>query len=55
MMMQLYYSSISNYCSKVKLLIKYKKIDIEFLSPPGGYGSDEFKKNSPQGTIPTLI
>ena len=55
MMMQLYYSSISNYCSKVKLLIEYKKIDIEFLSPPGGYGSDEFKKISPQGTIPTLI
>ena len=52
--MQLYYSSISNYCSKVKLLIKYKKIDIEFLSPPGGYGSDEFKKISPQGTIPTI-
>jgi len=52
--MQLYYSSISNYCSKVKLLIEYKKIDIEFLSPPGGYGSDEFKKISPQGTIPTL-
>ena len=53
--MQLYYSAISNYCSKVKLLIEYKKIDIEFLSPPGGYGSDEFKKISPQGTIPTLI
>ena len=42
--MQLYYSSISNYCSKVKLLIKYKKIDIKLLSPPGGYGSDELKK-----------
>ena len=55
MMMQLYYSSISNYCSKVKILIDYKKIDIEFLPPPGGYGSDEFKKISPQGTIPTLI
>ena len=33
MMMQLYCSSISNYCSKVKLLIEYKKIDIEILPP----------------------
>ena len=36
MMMQLYYSSISNYCSKVNLLIEYKKIDIEFLPPNMG-------------------
>ena len=52
--MKLYYSEISNYCAKVKFLIDLKKIQISLISPPGGYGSKEFKKISPQGVIPTL-
>lgn len=52
--MILYYSPLSNYCSKVKFLIDYKKIPVVLTPPPGGYGSDIFKKISPLGTIPSL-
>lgn len=52
--MILYYSPLSNYCSKVKFLIDYKSIEVNLISPPGGYGSDIFKKISPLGSIPTL-
>ena len=52
--MILYYSPISNYCSKVKFLIDYKNIKVKLIPPPGGYSSDIFKKISPLGTIPTL-
>ena len=52
--MILYYSPLSNYCSKVKFLIDYKNIKVNLIPPPGGYGSDIFKKISPLGTIPTL-
>ena len=52
--MILYYSPLSNYCSKVKFLIDYKDIKVDLISPPGGYGSDTFKKISPLGSIPTL-
>jgi len=52
--MILYYSPLSNYCSKVKFLIDYKDIKVDLIPPPGGYGSDIFKKISPLGSIPTL-
>ena len=52
--MILYYSPLSNYCSKVKFLIDYKNIEVDLIPPPGGYGSDIFKKISPLGSIPTL-
>ena len=52
--MILYYSPLSNYCSKVKFLIDYKNINVDLMPPPGGYGSDIFKKISPLGSIPTL-
>ena len=52
--MILYYSQLSNYCSKVKFLIDYKGIKLNLTPPPGGYGSDVFKKIAPLGTIPTL-
>lgn len=52
--MILYYSPLSNYCSKVKFLIDYKNIPVVFTLPPGGYGSKFFKKIAPIGTVPTL-
>jgi glutathione S-transferase len=52
--MILYYSPLSNYCSKVKFLIDYKDIEVALIPPPGGYGSDIFKKISPLGSIPAL-
>ena len=52
--MKLYYSELSNYCSKVKFLIDYKKIKVKLISPPGGYSSEIFKRISPQGKIPVL-
>ena len=52
--MILYYSPLSNYCSKVKFLIDYKDIEVDLILPPGGYGSDIFKKISPLGSIPAL-
>ncbi len=52
--MILYSLPISNYSGKVLHAIRFKDLECEVLPPPGGYGSDEFKKTVASGTIPAL-
>ena len=52
--MILYSLPISNYCGKVLHVLRFKDLECEILPPPGGYGSEEYKKRVPSGTIPAL-
>ena len=52
--MILYSLPISNYCGKVLHALRFKELEFEILPPPGGYGSEEYKKRVPSGTIPAL-
>ena len=52
--MILYSLPISNYCGKVLHALRFKDVECEILPPPGGYGSEEYKKRVPSGTIPAL-
>ena len=52
--MILYSLPISNYCGKVLHALCFKNLQCEILPPPGGYGSEEYKKRVPSGTIPAL-
>ena len=52
--MILYSLPISNYCGKVLHALRFKDLECEILPPPGGYGSEEYKKRVPSGTIPAL-
>ena len=52
--MILYSLPISNYSGKVLHVIRFKGLESEVLPPPGGYGSDEYKKIVSSGTIPAL-
>jgi len=52
--MILYSLPISNYCGKVLHALRFKDLECEILPPPGGYGSEEYKKRVPSGTIPSL-
>jgi len=52
--MILYSLPISNYCGKVLHALRFKDLECEILPPPGGYGSEEYKKRVLSGTIPAL-
>ena len=52
--MILYSLPISNYCGKVLHALRFKDLECEIPPPPGGYGSEEYKKRVPSGTIPAL-
>ena len=52
--MILYSLPISNYCGKVLHALRFKDLECEIIPPPGGYGSEEYKKRVPSGTIPAL-
>ena len=52
--MILYSLPISNYCGKVLHALRFKDLECEILPPLGGYGSEEYKKRVPSGTIPAL-
>ncbi len=51
----LYSIPASIYCAKTRILLRYKGLDWQDLAPPGGYGSEEFKRIVPSGNLPTLV
>ena len=53
--MILYALPISNFCSKVAIVLRHKQISHQILPPPNGYGSPEYKLVVPTGKIPGLI
>ncbi|MEM7068789.1 MAG: glutathione S-transferase family protein [Pseudomonadota bacterium] len=53
-MLKLYVIPVSLYCAKLRILLRYKKLDWEEVPPPGGYGSDEYKQVVPSGNLPAL-
>ena len=53
--MILYALPISNFCSKVAIVLRHKQISHQILPPPNGYGSPKYKLVVPTGKIPGLI
>ena len=54
-MLKIYSVPISLYCAKLRIVLRNKELEWEELPPPGGYGSDEYKKIVPSGNLPALI
>ena len=52
--MKLYSSDLSNFASKTRIAIREKGLNVEFLKPPGGTSSAEYRKVNPLGKIPAL-
>lgn len=54
MVMKLYNLGLSNFAGKCRVAIYEKGLDVELADPPGGPGSDAYKKINPTGKIPAL-
>lgn len=54
-MLSIYSVPVAAYCAKLRILMRYKSIAFEELSPPGGYGSDEYRAIVPSGNLPAMI
>ncbi|MGI9355088.1 MAG: glutathione S-transferase family protein [Rhizobiaceae bacterium] len=52
--MRLYTISASLYCAKLRILLRHKRLEWEEIPPPGGYGSEEYKRIVPAGNLPAL-
>lgn len=52
--LQVYGAPLSPYVAKVMIQIAVKGLDIPVVAPPGGTGSDEYKKLNPTGKVPAL-
>jgi len=53
--MKLYQSNLSPYASRCRIQIYAKGIeDVDYVEPPGGLASDEYKQINPSGKIPAL-
>ena len=53
-MLKLYSVPISLYCAKLRIVLRHKRLEWQELPPPGGYGSDEYKRLVPAGNLPAL-
>ena len=54
-MITLFALPISVHSAKVRIVLRIKGIPFNELCPPNGYGSDEFRRLIPSGTIPAII
>lgn len=54
-MIIIYAIPISLYCAKLRILLRHKNIAWRELPPPGGYGSVQYKKIVPSGSLPALV
>ena len=52
--MKMYNLMLSNFASKSRIAIYEKGLNVEFVDPPGGLGSAEYKKVNPLGKVPAL-
>ena len=53
--MKLYGALASPYVARVAMFASLKGIDLPMESPPGGMGSDEYRRINPTGKIPSLM
>lgn len=53
-MITLYSIPPSLYSAKTRLVLRAKGLEWQDVSPPGGYGSDEYKQIVPAGTLPAI-
>jgi len=54
-MITFYAIPMSSYCAKTRILLRYKQVPHREVPPPGGYGSDEYKRIVPSGNLPTIV
>ena len=54
-MITIYAIPISLYCAKLRILLRHKQLEWNELPPPGGYGSDQYKKIIPSGNLPAMV
>jgi glutathione S-transferase/maleylpyruvate isomerase len=54
-MLTIYSVPVAVYCAKLRIMLRYKSIPFEQLSPPGGYGSDQYRAIVPSGNLPAMI
>lgn len=53
-MLKFYATTVSTYCTKVRIALDVKGVEYETVPPPGGHGAAEYKKLVPMGTIPAI-
>lgn len=54
-MLQIYAIPPSLYCAKLRIVLRHKGLEWQELPPPGGYGSEEYKRVVPDGNLPALV
>ena len=54
-MLTLYTVPISLYCAKLRIVLRHKRLEWNEQLPPGGYGSNEYKKIVVSGNLPALV
>lgn len=54
MMLRLFAIPISLYSAKLRIVLRHKNLLWEEVPPPGGYGSVEYKRLVPAGSLPAL-
>lgn len=53
--MKLYNAALSPFAARIRVQLYAKSLDIPLVAPPGGAGSDEYKKINPLGKVPALL
>jgi len=53
--MKLYQVAVSPFAVRVRIAIYAKGLTPEFADPPGGMGSDAYRKLTPFGKVPTVV
>ena len=54
-MLTIYSVPVASYCAKLRIILRNKNIIFNELPPPGGYGSNEYRKIIPSGNLPAMI
>ncbi|MEM5471492.1 glutathione S-transferase family protein [Hoeflea sp. AS60] len=54
-MLTIYAIAPSLYCAKLRILLRHKQLTWEEVPPPGGYGSDEYKRLIASGNLPAMV
>ena len=53
--MKIYQLVTSPFAVRVRIALNAKGVTTEFMAPPGGIGSEAFRKITPMGKVPTLV